>query len=207
MKMFVATQQTQGTRANDFTQCDEGVIVTFPAFECDGESVDGKCGCKRSLIGIVGGATTTFKVVDAPEMDAERYESLVLQHFRDGGWLARNDEGEGDDPEAVEAVRAEHVRPMLALAAKFPAGLVLEKRGGKFQSRSTKTREEVKALCFAHVKAWVDARPGLTPAQLRKYASGQWAKARRSRDPQTVRDHELQAESFDELALAMESGK
>ena len=51
MKMLVATKETQGKRRNDFCWATEGELVRF-AFQCDGEAVDGRCGCRRSFCGL-----------------------------------------------------------------------------------------------------------------------------------------------------------
>ena len=50
MKLLVATTKTQGQRKNDFCWVPEDEIVQF-AFVCDGEKIDGSCGCRRSMSG------------------------------------------------------------------------------------------------------------------------------------------------------------
>ncbi len=47
MKVLTATTKTQGARKNDFCFCDEGEMVMLGS-ECDGETADGSCGCKRA---------------------------------------------------------------------------------------------------------------------------------------------------------------
>src|SRR3990172_8245236 len=65
VKVLVATAETQGERSNDFCHTVEGELVTWPALECSGESVDGGCGCRRALCGVGSlKATTTAKVVE-----------------------------------------------------------------------------------------------------------------------------------------------
>jgi hypothetical protein len=59
MKVFVSTKDGQGIRNNDFSWTNEGELVKF-ALECDGEKIDGKCGCRRSMSGFdTHKATTT----------------------------------------------------------------------------------------------------------------------------------------------------
>lgn len=62
MKVLVATTKRQGMRKNDFCHATEGELVKF-SFECDGEKVDGKCGCKRSMGGINSRELPTDKSV------------------------------------------------------------------------------------------------------------------------------------------------
>ena len=51
MKILVGTTETQGRRKNDFCYTKEGEVLCFH-LECDGETVDGSCGCKRSMSGV-----------------------------------------------------------------------------------------------------------------------------------------------------------
>ena len=76
MKILVSTKDMQGKRNNDFCFVPENEIVIYPFFECGNESVDGQCGCRRSLCGIKSmTGTTTFKVVD---MDISKTEFVKL---------------------------------------------------------------------------------------------------------------------------------
>jgi hypothetical protein len=64
MKVLVATEETQGRRPNDFCFTEEGELVLFGS-ECSRETIDGPCGCRRSLVGVRSGmATTTVRVVE-----------------------------------------------------------------------------------------------------------------------------------------------
>ena len=66
MKIFVATRETQGQRANDFICCNEDEILTLGS-TCTGATADDRCGCARSMVGIeTRKATTTAKVIDSP---------------------------------------------------------------------------------------------------------------------------------------------
>jgi len=72
MKVLVATEETQGHRKTDFCWTEEGELVFFGS-ECTRETIDGECGCRRSLCGLrTRKATTTFRVVEREEALAGR---------------------------------------------------------------------------------------------------------------------------------------
>lgn len=123
MKVFVATKEKQGKRKNDFSFTDEGELVKF-GFECDGESVDGNCGCKRSMCGFDSQkATTTFKVEDR-DISEEEFIKLFLQSEKDAGWYKEGDKDFVD-----------FAKELLKYPASFVVGDILEKRGKKIQTR------------------------------------------------------------------------
>ena len=129
MKIFVATNTGQSARANDFHDAEEGELLTF-AIECerDEQDCDGKCGCRRSLLGIeTGGTTTTFVVAEIPLKPAE-YEQLVVDFFCARGWFDSSDE------EAVHIFRND-ARIIAEAAKDFTVGIVLEKRDDVIQTR------------------------------------------------------------------------
>ena len=122
MKVFVATKQGQGKRKNDFCWTKEGELVKF-VLECDGETIDGNCGCRRSVGGFeTMKATTTFKVVD---MDITREE--FIRRFKE------SDEKAGWKWTEKESKR--FAEDLLETAEKFPVGMVLEKRGNVIKAR------------------------------------------------------------------------
>lgn len=117
MKLIVATQEKQGARKNDFHHANEGEIVYF-GVECDCETVDGPCGCKRSLVGIESHkASTTFKVIEKNISEAELCQ-LLKENLAKAGW------GEISD----SAIKSD-VRSLMRLAKQFPIGSILERRG------------------------------------------------------------------------------
>jgi len=127
MKIIVATKEMQGQRKNDFCWVPEGEIVHF-SFECDGETVDGSCGCRRSMAGVeCNKSTTTMKVVELPVLE----ETLLFQ-LRDHyikNWkmsVAR----------AVKLAK-EEVQDLIDMAAAFQLGAIIEKRGETFQARKS----------------------------------------------------------------------
>lgn len=128
MKILVATKETQGQRKNDFNWCNEGEAVTF-AFECDGEKIDGRCGCRRSMSGTTTlKATTTMKVVES-EMSKDSFKTIICNSLKNGGWLENNSEADN----LVE----DDVNELLRIASEFPVNSIIEKRGNKFQKRLT----------------------------------------------------------------------
>lgn len=123
--MFVATKATQGERKSDFCFVASGELLRFGT-ECDGERIDGPCGCRRSLVGIqCHKATTTFVVQEAPISEQEFVEKLRSSYAAAGfgNFLT------------YEEVREEAIQ-LMQTAAAFPTGCIVEKRGNKFVSRT-----------------------------------------------------------------------
>ncbi len=127
MKIFVATKDTQGQRANDFCFCDEGEAVTVSVLACPRETTDGPCGCKRSLVGVRSAkGTTTARVVDfAGDLAAEIQAALQR-----GGWAPAL--------RSLPAYAQQCAVRLLTAAARFPVGTVVEYRGRAFQRRPSR---------------------------------------------------------------------
>jgi len=124
MKVMVATDEKQGKRKNDFCHTKKGELVKF-GFECDGESVDGSCGCRRSFAGFeTHKASTTAEVVDK-EITREEYRDLFCDALKQEGWL------EGLSPEDVD----EELDELIKTAKVFETGSIIEKRGDSIQVR------------------------------------------------------------------------
>lgn len=119
MKIMVSTHATQGQRPRqDFCWAADGEPVYFP-FECDGERVDGACGCRRSMAGAyTHKSTTTFTVIDSDQW--ENAEQLA-RHIATNGF--------GADMALTSA------RDALELAARLEAGKVYERRGERIYER------------------------------------------------------------------------
>lgn len=125
MKVLVATKETQGRRRNDFSWTDEGEFVCFP-FECDGEQIDGTCGCKRSFSGFsTHKSTTTAKVVEKG-ITEEQFVELYRHSQTAAGWVKYGD---------LDPTVAREAAELLRIADTFPVGTVVEKRGDGVQSR------------------------------------------------------------------------
>lgn len=128
-RILVATCETQGTRKNDFCFAPEEEPVTFP-MSCDGGRVDDRCGCRRCMTGVASLKTTTTMRVAAFEGTAEDLHKIYEQYYVQGGW------GKHMQPEAISEAVEEDVRNMLHVAATFPLGTIVERRGIKFCARS-----------------------------------------------------------------------
>jgi hypothetical protein len=113
--------KTQGQRANDFCFC-ENELLTFGS-ECDGEKVDGHCGCKRSMVGLTSRrATTTIEVAEVP-LDEEEFINQLMVSERKAGFNL-------SDKQSRRVACG-----LIKLAGKFPVGCVLERRGNIFRRR------------------------------------------------------------------------
>jgi len=133
MFTFVATMLTQGKRRSDFNHCHDGELL-LPFFGGhDGESVDGKCGCQRSLVGVNSHkATTTFRVMHVALQEVA-LKALVDNNLEKSGWVM--DPSTGDDAKYKERALM-LTKVMVAEANRHPIGAVLERRGGSFAVRS-----------------------------------------------------------------------
>lgn len=117
MKLIVATKEKQRMRENDFHHADEDEIVYFGT-ECDCETVDGPCGCKRSLVGIESHkGSTTFKVVEK-DITEKELRKMLKENLAKAGWGQISNRAINSD-----------VRGLIRLAEQFPVGSILERRG------------------------------------------------------------------------------
>ena len=74
MKVFVASGPGEKKRLDDFSCTVDGELVSLPLDGCD--CVD--CGCERAVAGLGSSkGTTTFAVLDKPELDAAGSRSDV----------------------------------------------------------------------------------------------------------------------------------
>ena len=128
MKILISTSKTQGQRKSDFNWTKEGELVKF-GFECDTDKrkIDGKCGCRRSMVGLdTAKGTTTFKVIDM-SISHKDYVHRIKDSFVKTGW------GEVGidiiDMSESDAIQLEEI------ANHFSVNTILEKRGDKFVER------------------------------------------------------------------------
>lgn len=128
MHILVTTHKLQGERKNDFCWSFDGEPVVF-GMECDGERVDGSCGCRRSMVGVFSHVgTTTFEVVEM-DMRPSRYKAALLAGFVSSGWgklYTRR--------ELLKAVNDDYA-DLTRFAEAFKVSTVLEKRGDYIQPR------------------------------------------------------------------------
>jgi len=128
MKVLVATDETQGQRKSDYHNAETGELVRF-IMECDGEKVDGKCGCRRALGGMVSQkGTTTFTVEDRPGFELDDLILAVAESLGNAGWLS------GDVEDALEWATTD-AQELARLAEVFPVGSIVEKRGRDIKER------------------------------------------------------------------------
>ncbi|MCV2396407.1 hypothetical protein OEB99_19015 [Actinotalea sp. M2MS4P-6] len=120
MKVLVATETTQGARADDYSWATPGELVMFGLIcATDLRGVGRGCGCGRGFAGLHSErATTTAEVVEW----GSSLDDLALA-FRDslqrGGWLESATAEEADD--AVHSA----VMEVLLVADRYPAGTVI----------------------------------------------------------------------------------
>ncbi len=127
MRVLVATEETQGYRETDFCWTEEGELVCF-GFECAGETIDGQCGCRRSLCGLkTGKSTTTFRVVEREELSPRGLVALLAANLVVGRWY--------ESREKARPLAQEEASRLAALATAYPEGTILEKRGERFLQR------------------------------------------------------------------------
>lgn len=127
MHVMVATHHTQGQRETDYMWAVPGELAFLPVVECDWGTAAGFRRGARYFLGLEsGGATTTAQIVD---MDVVCHDvvAYVEEKLATAGWTA--------SARSREAVRV--VTEMLSIAACFPAGAVLEKRGSDIRQRAS----------------------------------------------------------------------
>jgi hypothetical protein len=126
MKVLVSTKETQGTRSNDFCWVPVGEILTL-GFECDGESIDGPCGCRRAMVGVLTRkATTTMRVVEMPDMTIGKLFDILAKSDKRAGFNL--------DP----GILINLISQLTDQIKRFKNGTILERRGDKFCKRVTK---------------------------------------------------------------------
>lgn len=127
-KLLAATAETQGKRKSDFHWVPEGEYVFF-TFECDSDkrNIDGGCGCRRCMTGIVcHRSTTTFKVVECADEDVEKLHNDLETFYRDNWHMDPKTAKRGAETQMVE---------ILDICETFPVGTILEKRGDTIRPR------------------------------------------------------------------------
>lgn len=123
MKILVATNRTQGHRKNDFNHANDGEPVHF-SIECDRARIDDGCGCLRSMSGVISAKATTTVLVADVGLDRAGYIQLLADFYGRawGSLLTKQDITEEADE-------------LLRVAALFPTGSVLERRGDSISQR------------------------------------------------------------------------
>lgn len=124
LRVLVATRETQGQRLSDFSWVPDGELLRWDvACDRDRDNIDGGCGCRRSLAGVVSRrATTTFKVAQI-DGDTETLHRIFERSYHEAGYTLT--------AELISELCAD----MLEIATRYPIGTVLEKRGDVIQPR------------------------------------------------------------------------
>lgn len=122
MKVLVATRNGQGARKNDFFHATEGELVTIGS-QCDGEPIDGPCGCRRSMCGFDSRKATTTFTVKERDISRDDYAAALAESFSDA------------DFRTTAAEVADEAAELLRIASAFDTDEVLERRGNKVRVR------------------------------------------------------------------------
>jgi hypothetical protein len=129
--ILVATSAGQGRRPSDFCQAIEGELVTYP-LSCDrhGHSIDDRnCGCRRSVIGLESGqSTTTFQVMLLP-FGKDTLQAALTLSWQRSGWAASL-----SARMATEWMELEF-DALLHIAAYLPIAVPLEIRAERIEPR------------------------------------------------------------------------
>jgi hypothetical protein len=125
MRVMVATRRTQGACDDDYAWAVDGELAFLPMVECDwGGPADFRRGARYFLGLESGGETTTVEIADI-DVPARDIVTFVAEQLAAVGWTAPASNHE------AERLAGE----MLGIAAVFPVGTVLEKRGGEIRAR------------------------------------------------------------------------
>jgi hypothetical protein len=134
MKVLTATSETQGWRDNDFCWTVENELVLFVPIECGRGSIDDRCGCRRSMGGLMSHlATTTVKVADIESLDPETYFRLIAESLNDQGYVSNELMEVPDVSDWLHDLTDE----LMLIAEVFPVGTVLERRGDSLGVRQS----------------------------------------------------------------------
>jgi len=130
MRVMKTTKILQGKRKSDFCHPKDGEFALFNS-ECDGEAIDGKCGCRRSMHGHLSRTSTTTMIIeDDPEMTREKLWAAIHLDYVNSGWAKLM------DGKALMAMVDEAVANLIRISDNFDVGTIIEKRGKSFQERS-----------------------------------------------------------------------
>ncbi len=151
MLVLIATNELQGTIADDYSFTVEGELVTPLAAECaSGE----RCGCNRGFPGLASGfATTTAMVAERPGVTEDDLRDAVFDWLDRSGWIElfeqtaqeRLEAGDGrtgpddDVDDLIESIIDEHVDCIHEVCDSYPVGTVVARRGNLVAARSFPT--------------------------------------------------------------------
>jgi hypothetical protein len=126
LKYLVSTHRTQGERDNDSNSVPDTELVDIPGKSHDNPD-DPTCGCARSFVGFDSRqATTTAEIVESdmtPMQYIGRFHAMLLAI------------GFPNTPQ-LRADAANDATELLRLAAQWPVGTVVERRGDEIRVRT-----------------------------------------------------------------------
>ncbi len=134
MKLFAETHKTQGQRKNDYANpgIKPGELVSTSMFECDGESIDGRCGCRRAFKGLESNYAITTAIVVEQDITEAELRVLVRKNLESGGWIKGDLKSDAD--EDTKWVNNE-TKGMIDDAQGFEVGTIIERRGKTLRER------------------------------------------------------------------------
>ena len=137
LPVLVATRVGQGLRSNDYCWTVEGELVLFGmACATDRDDIDGRCGCRRGMVGASSSrATTTFRVA-LVDMTLDQYRQAIRASMERSGWISRAVDINERDEQETRALLDDMIDELLETAREFPVGAILEKRGDVIQVRA-----------------------------------------------------------------------
>ncbi len=136
MNILIATKTTQGKRSNDFSHAVEEELVMIPTLECDGESVDGQCGCRRAMVGLESGrATTTVKVIER-DFTPRQLELMIRKAWQQFGWAQLMGT-------KVEKYARDEAHELIRTAKAMKLQGVYGRRGAEMEFRGMDSAEKV----------------------------------------------------------------
>jgi len=131
MRVLVATNELQGTRAGDYAWTVEGEIVVPEATTCSHPA----CGCGRGFPGVASDrATTTTVVFDLPHVSLNALREVIADWLERRGWRELL-----DDPDELDEVIDEHIENIELICSSYPVGTVLERGGSVIRPRRMMT--------------------------------------------------------------------
>ncbi len=126
LKYLVSTHRTQGQRDNDSTSVPDGELVDIPGKSHE-DPDDTYCACARSFAGFRSRqATTTAEVVESnmtPVGYIRRFHAMLIDLGYENTPALRTDATN----DAIELLR---------VAAQWPVGTVVERRGDEIRVRN-----------------------------------------------------------------------
>jgi hypothetical protein len=122
--VLVATNESQGDEAGDYSFTVEGELVTPVTIEC-GSRTD--CGCERGFPGLASAQpTTTAAVAWRPQISPELLRQAVFDSLERDGWLI---DGHADE---FELLVDYHVGSIVDVSVAFGVEAIVRRRANGY---------------------------------------------------------------------------